>query len=85
MNTLEDRVARLEKIVNKVENTMDLSEKTIKDLKEWVEYDEELGENFNPCDASEGNFDDVWAMAEDHGYHEGRAYVAFRIIRELGL
>lgn len=55
-------------------------EELIRQYEEEVEIiEEDKGEDFNPMDASGGNFDDAYDM----GYEDGFVYGKLDILREL--
>ena len=52
-------------------------------IKEYEAEDEEIaeiiGDDFNPCDASGGNFDDAYYMGREHGEVEGALRVLYKL------
>lgn len=59
-------------------------EQRLKSLSEEVdENDEWKGEDFNPMDASGGNFDDAYSLGEEHGEAYGRYAELSNAIKSL--
>ena len=50
---------------------------------EIEENNEWMGEDFNPCDASGGNFDDAYEMGVGHGETDGMYTALCNIINVL--
>lgn len=66
----------------------------IKNIKEQIklleleieEYEESFGENFedfNPYDASGGNFDDAYYMGREHGETYGKLELLYELLRKI--
>lgn len=46
---------------------------------EIEEVNEYLGDDFNPCDASGGNFDDAYYLGEEHG----ELFEEYRVLKSV--
>lgn len=66
----------------------------IEEIKKLIEqYEEEVAENqeiwgedmedFNPMDASGGNFDDCYYMGLEHGQTEGKLEILYMVLKKL--
>lgn len=56
-----------------MEDIKEFIESYLELLQEEIEEIEELtGEDFDPCDASGGNFDDAYDLGYRHGYDYGK-------------
>jgi hypothetical protein len=64
-------------IKSKIEQLMLKSKENIDEIEEVV------GEDFNPMDASGGNFDDAYDMGHQHGYQYGRLSVLNQLYSEF--
>ena len=45
-------------------------------------FEEEMGDDFNACDASGGNFDDAYYMGTEHGQTYGKIEVLYDLLEE---
>lgn len=59
-----------------------MKERIEKRLKELREGFEELPEDFNPCDAAGGNFDDAFWMGHENGWTEGAMYELCKLLKD---
>lgn len=66
-----------------------LNKETIKmmifDMQDDISEIDEIieDEDFNPCDASGGNFDDAYQMGYDHGYSYGKLEALSSILKMM--
>lgn len=60
---------KLNEIKSYIEKELAILEAEAEEINEW------LGDDFNPCDASGGNFDDAYYLGDEHGDTFGRISV----------
>lgn len=68
---------KLTQVIKILEQRLELLSAEVDENDEWK------GEDFNPMDASGGNFDDAYSLGEEHGETYGRYAELFGAIKTL--
>jgi hypothetical protein len=64
-------------MIEEIKKRIEVLEAEMQEVEEWME------EDFNPSDASGGNFDDCYFMGVEHGQTEGELKALRKILKQL--